>query len=174
MAQTDLELLTYCAEFTLAHSASSEKQVLEELQTSGATRLVMALRMLRLQRAILAVGIFSLFEALLRSRVDWNNPFNDLDAYLRREGKPDLASAINDYKLAISVLKHGEGRSHKELLERKECLDFKIRGTDDPFFDEGDVSEVDILIDVDDHFVKRCADLIQQAHTLVVLHVETT
>ena len=122
MAQTDLELLTICANFTLLHNAEVEQKVIDELQTSGATRLVMSLRMLRLQRAVLAIGMFSLFEALLQSKLGWPKPFDELDRYLRKHAEPSLASAISDYKLAINVLKHGEGRSLTELLARAAAL----------------------------------------------------
>jgi hypothetical protein len=170
MAQTDLELLTSCADFTLSHNSLVEQQVLKELETSSATRWVMSLRMLRLQRAILAIGMFSLFEALLQTKLTWAKPFDELDAYLRKQAKPELASAITDYKLAINVLKHGEGRSLTELLSRASGLDFNVRAAEDPFFEEGDVSEVDILVDVDDRFVRRCAQLIEDASAVIRTH----
>ena len=169
MAQTDLELLTACADFTLAHNAEVEQQVFKELETSGATRFVMSLRMLRLQRAVLSIGMFSLFEALLQTKLGWAKPFDELDKYLRKHTKTELASAITDYKLAINVLKHGEGRSHTELLARAATLEFKVRASADPFIEEGDVSEVDILIDVGDKFVRRCEELIEDASGLIRL-----
>jgi hypothetical protein len=167
MAQTDLELLTVCANFTLHHNAETEQKVIEELQTSGATRLVMSLRMLRLQRAVLAIGMFSLFEALLQSKLGWLKPFEELDKYLRNNAEPNLASAISDYKLAINVLKHGEGPSLTKLLARAAALDFRIQPSTDPFFDEGDVSEVDVLVDADEKFVRRCAELIEAACAVI-------
>ena len=170
MAQSDLQLLTHCANFTLQHTSEAESKIIEELQTSGATRLVMGLRMLRLQRAILVIGMFSLFEALLQSNLRWSKPFEELDARLRRYGRDQLATAVTDYKLAINVLKHGEGRSHAELLVRRSALDFRVRDPDDPFFQEGDVSEVDILVDVDDQFVLRCAELIEEASAVLRAH----
>ncbi len=163
MALTDTELLTACADFTLHHTHQAEQQTFEELETSGATRLVNALRIFRLQRAILAVGMFSMFEALLQSKLNWTQPFSQLDCYLRKHDKPDLASAITDYRLAINVLKHGEGKSHKELLARADKLEFKVRAAGNQFHEEGDVSDVGILIDADDQFVRRCAELIEQA-----------
>ena len=62
MADTDIELLARCSEFSLQHIHSVEEKVHKELETSGATRLVMALRLCRLQRAVVAVGMFSIFE----------------------------------------------------------------------------------------------------------------
>jgi hypothetical protein len=78
MPASDIDLLSHCAEFTLSHSMEVEHEVFEELQTSARTTLVSALRMLRLQRAILAIGMFSLFEALLQSGMGWEQPFDRL------------------------------------------------------------------------------------------------
>jgi hypothetical protein len=155
--------------FTLQHTQEAEQQTFKELETSGATRLVNALRVFRLQRAILAVGMFSMFEALLQSKLQWTDPFLQLDDYLRKHDKPHLAVAILDYKRAVNVLKHGEGRSHQELLARADKLEFKVRAADDYFGEEGDVSDVGILVDVDDQFVRRCAELIEQASEAIRL-----
>jgi hypothetical protein len=123
MAFNDIEVLTACASFTLQHTHEAELQTLKELETRGATTLVNALRVFRLQRAILAVGMFSMFEALLQSKLNWTQPFIQLDDHLRKNDKAQLASAIYDYRLAVNVLKHGEGRSHQELLARADKLD---------------------------------------------------
>lgn len=163
MALTDTELFAACVGFTLQHTHEAERQTFKGLETSGATRLVNALRVFRLQRAILAVGMFSMFEALLQSKLKWTQPFSQLDDYLRKHDKRHLASAINDYKLAINVLKHGEGRSHQELLARADKLEFRVRADGGHFYGEGDVSDLGILVDADDQFVRRCAELIEQA-----------
>jgi len=166
MAETDLQLLTRCANFTLAHTHAIEEEVYKALETSGRTSLVMTLRMLRLQRAVLAIGMFSLFEALLQTTMNWKNAFEELDKYLRAQGAIALADKIADYKLAINVLKHGEGRSHTELLSQTALLEFGVRAKTD-FFSEGDVSEVGVLIDVDDKFVRRCAELVEEAADII-------
>jgi hypothetical protein len=163
MALTDTELLTACVGFTLQHTHEAEQQTFKELKTSGATRLVNALRVFRLQRAILAVGMFSMFEALLQSKLKWTQPFIQLDDHLRKNDKAQLASAIYDYRLAVNVLKHGEGRSHQELLARADELEFKVGADGAHFHEEGDVSDVGILVNADDQFVRRCAELIEQA-----------
>jgi hypothetical protein len=170
VALTDTELLTACADFTLQHTHEAEQQTFKELETSGATRLVNALRIFRLQRAILSVGMFSMFEALLQSKLNWTQPFAQLDNYLRKHGKPELASAFTDYRLAVNVLKHGEGKSHKELLARADKLEFKVRAPGDHFHEEGDVSDVGILIDADDNFVHRCAELVEAASEVIRAH----
>lgn len=163
MALTDIELFAACVGFTLQHTHEAERQTFKELETSGATRLVNALRVFRLQRAVLAVGMFSMFEALLQSKLKWAQPFIQLDDYLRTHDQRELAAAIVDYRLAVNVLKHGEGRSHQELLARADRLEFRVRADGDHFCEEGDVSDVGILVDVDDQFVRRCAELIEQA-----------
>lgn len=163
MAASDIQLLSHCANFTLAHTHQAEERIIEELQTSGATRLVESLRMLRLQRAVLAIGMFSLFESLLQDSMSWNKPFDDLQAFLKKQQEDALARNIENYFLAINVLKHGEGRSYDTLLQRIDELDFTVKAKEQPFFDEGDVSEVSVLVDANDVFVKRCAELIQEA-----------
>ena len=115
--------------------------------------------------------MFSMFEALLQSKLKWAQPFIQLDDHLRKNGKAQLASAIYDYRLAVNVLKHGEGRSHQELLARADELEFKVRADGDHFHEEGDVSDVGILVDADDQFVRRCAELIEQAAEAVRLPV---
>jgi hypothetical protein len=167
MALTDLQLLPACANFVLYHAAELEQHVHKELETSGATRHVMALRMLRLQRAVLAIGMFSLFEALLQTKMNWAKPFDELHRYLNQHDKAHLASVFTDYRLAINALKHGQGRSHTELLARASTLDFKVRAAGDLFGEEGDISEVDVLVDADEQFVRRCAELIQEASSFI-------
>jgi hypothetical protein len=163
----DTDLLLVCAEFTLSHAKTVQDRVLEELQTSGATRLVKALKMLRLQRATLVIGMFSLFESMLQSTRRWNDPFERLRDRLKEAGKLELAEIFNDYRLAVNVLKHGNGRSYQSLLAKSESLEFKIKPEAESFFFEGDVSEVNVLIDVDEKFVRRSAILIQEVSALL-------
>jgi hypothetical protein len=159
----DTDLLPLCAEFTLSHAQTVQNRVHEELQTSARTPLVTALRMLRLQRAILVIGMFSLFESLLQKETGWTKPFDRLKECLKESGQVELAEKFNDYQLAINVLKHGQGSSYCQLLQRSSKLDFKIKPEGEPYFFEGDVSEVGVLIDVDEQFVRRCAALIRDA-----------
>ena len=59
------------------------------------------------------------------------------------------STSFLDFRDAINVLKHGAGRSHDRLLGRGERLDFSVRAQDEPFHDEGDVSEVSTLVRAD-------------------------
>ena len=54
------ELVDRCSIFTLGALKDVEERTIEALQTSGATSLVKTLQMIRLEKTILAVGIFSL------------------------------------------------------------------------------------------------------------------
>jgi hypothetical protein len=133
----DTDLLPMCVEFSLSHSRSVQDKVIEELQTSSRTPLVKALQMLRLQRAIFATGMFSLFESLLQSQPGWDEPFKRLKEYLGQSDHTDLAETFSDYQLAVNVLKHGDGRSYRQLLPKASKLDsrssrkesrFSVRG----------------------------------------------
>ena len=165
MAETDLQLLTRCADLTLQHTHSVAEQVMKALETSGATRLVMALRICRLQRAVLAIGMFSLLESLLKSGMNWEKPFSELGKYLKAHGEIALAEKVNEYYLAINTLKHGRGPSHAALLTKSD-LEFTVRNEGDFFF-EGDVSEVNVLVDADDQFVRRCAELVAEVASAI-------
>jgi hypothetical protein len=158
-----------CVEFTLSHSRTVAAEVIDELQTSARTPLVKALQMLRLQRVIFATGMFSLFESVLQSQTGWDQPFTRLKEYLDQSGHTELAETFSDYQSAINVLKHGTGRSYRRLLARASKLEFKIKPEGEPFFHEGDVSEVDVLIDVNERFVRRCAVLIREVSSIVRL-----
>jgi hypothetical protein len=163
----DTDLLPLCAEFTLSHSQSVQDRVHEELQPSARTPLVTALRMLRLQRAILVTGMFSLFESLLQSEMGWTEPFDRLKEHLIQSGNTELVEAFNDYQLAINVLKHGNGRGYRQLLAKSPKLEFKVKPKGEALFFEGDVSEVSVLIDVNEQFVRRCAVLIQEVSAII-------
>jgi hypothetical protein len=111
--------------------------------------------------------MFSLFGSLLQSEMGWAEPFERLKEDLKQSGNAGLAETFNDYQLAINVLKHGMGRSYQRLLAKSSELEFKVKPEGEPFFFEGDVSEVSTLIDVDEQFVRRCAALIQEASSIV-------
>ncbi len=165
MAKTDIELLTRCAEFSLEHIHTVEEQIHKALETSGATRLVNALRLCRLHRAVVAVGMFSIFESLLQAAMSWQDAFAELDKYLRGHGESTLADRIADYYKAINALKHGLGRSHSSLLNGQ-SLEFQVKARGH-FFSEGDVSEAGVLVDADDEFVRLCSELISEVCSVI-------
>ena len=79
---------------------------------------------------LLAVDIFAVFEARMQHHFK-RGPFaRKLKALLSGAGQPDLAYRIYQYYLAINVLKHGAGASHRELLKSKTHL-FVVRSGDE-------------------------------------------
>jgi hypothetical protein len=166
-AAPDIQLLSRCAELTLSHSKKIEEEALVELENSSRTSLIMTLRTIRLQHAVLAIGMLSLFESLLKSHMRWAHPFDQLRDYLNQHQRLDLAQVFEQYRLAVNVLKHGRGRSYDRLLTQSTELEFKIKEPSEAFFHEGDVSEVVTLIDADDQFVRRCAALVEEISTFI-------
>ena len=63
--------------------------------------------------------------------------------------------------MAINALKHGRGASYDALVTKADSLPFRIKRPGQHFYDEGDVSEVSTLVQVDDKFVLGCADVIR-------------
>jgi hypothetical protein len=127
--------------------------VVEAVQTSGATYLVKTLQMIRLQKAIIAVGMFSIFEPIVQDGLDCRDGFMKARKYLECEGEDGLKKRFSLFVYAINVLKHGRGPSYDALLAESDDLPFRIKRPDEIFFFEGDVSEVSTLIEVDDQCV---------------------
>jgi hypothetical protein len=171
-ALDDIDLLGPSVQTLLASVADNEQKVLDALQTSAATPLVQALRVFRLQRAIMAVGIYSLFESMLQAKMNWDQPFDQLKCHPSAQAQQELMNKFEEYRLAINVLKHGRGRSYEELCKRTTALEFRVKLPKEAFFFEGDVSEVESLIDVDNTFVQRCAEIV--GSVLSILPVEAS
>jgi hypothetical protein len=155
------EIIQYCTSYSLLNFEKTNNEIMEKLQNSSATILVKSLQMVRLQKAVMAVGMFSIFEAILQDRLGCENGFSAVRKRLDDESNAELIQKLNDYQSAINVLKHGRGRSYDYLVSRSTQLDFKIKLPGENFFDEYDVSEVTILVDVDDNFVMGCAQIIE-------------
>ena len=156
------DLVDRCAAFTLAALREANERTIDALQTSGATRLVKTLQMVQLQKAILAVGMFSLFEATLQDGLNCSDGFREATDILDREGQAVLKERFSDLQLAINVLKHGRGRSYDALVAKTGALRFRVKLPGQEFFYEGDVSEISTLIEVDDTFVLSCAEVIRE------------
>ena len=159
---TFTELVDRCTAFTLEALREANEKTIDALQTSAATTLVKALQMIQLQKAILAVGMFSLFEAILQDGLSCSNGFREAEDILDREGEAVLKERFIDLQLAINVLKHGQGRSYDTLVAKAGTLNFRVKLPGDAFFCEGDVSEVSTLIEVDDTFILSCAEVIRE------------
>jgi hypothetical protein len=159
---TFTELIDRCTAFTLETLREANERTIDALQTSAATTLVKALQMIQLQKAILAVGMFSLFEASLQDGLSCRDGFREANNILDSEGEAVLKERFNDLQLAINVLKHGRGRSYDALVAKAGTLNFRVKLPGEVFFSEGDVSEVSALIEVDDTFVFNCAAVISE------------
>jgi len=146
----------------LATLAEAEKEVIAALQTSGATSLVKTLQMIQLQRAIMAVGMFSIFESILQDRLAVESGFAEARNILDNDGDSELKDRFSSFAAAINVLKHGKGKSYSTLLSSSTSLPFRVKRPEESFFCEGDVSEISTLIEVDDSFVMGCAAVIYE------------
>ena len=134
--------------------------------SDGSTIHVKNAQALQLGKAVIAVGIFSIFEARLQDGLNCSNGFAELRKILSSVDKKDLALRFQQFAAAVNVLKHGKGRSYDWLLSC-ESLPFTVKARDQNFFFEGDVSEPDTLVLVDDVFVRSCAELVQESIEVV-------
>jgi len=162
-----IELIDRCITFTLEALRDVNERTIEALQTTGATSLVKTLQMIQLQKAILAVGMFSIFEASLQEGLNCSNGFSEAKKILDDEGELYMKERFDDLFLAVNVLKHGRGRSYDALVAKAETLPFRIKLPDESFFFEGDVSEVFTLVEVDDSFVQHCSDIISEVAEVI-------
>lgn len=156
------ELVDRSTSFTLKALREAEQRVVDTMRTSAASGLVKSLQMIQLQKAITAVGMFSIFEAMLQDRQAGRNGFTEARRCLEQQGEEALARRFLLFTYAVNVLKHGHGRSYEALLAEGEALPFRLKRPDEHFFFEGDVSEVSMLIQVDDAFVLGCAEIISE------------
>jgi hypothetical protein len=154
-------LIDSCTAFTLDALNAAQARTTEALQTSSNTALVKTLQMVQLQKVVSAVGMFSIFDALLQDRLKCAEGFKGAADILKDQGAADLEARFETLKLSINVLKHGKGRSYEELLKR-DLLPFKLKQPGENFFNEGDMAEVPTLIEVDDAFVMTCAATIHE------------
>lgn len=156
------ELVYRSTAFTLNALEEVNSKIIEVLQTSASTNAVKTLQMVQLQKAILAIGMFSLFDSILQDGLSCRNGFEEAKKNLIRNGKIELKNRFDDFICAINVLKHGKGRSYDTLVNKSGSLPFRLKLPGEDFFFEGDVSEISTLIEVDDKFVLNCAELIEK------------
>lgn len=162
------ELVNRCSVFTLTALKEVEYKTVEELETNAATPLVQTLQMVRLDKVIFAVGIFSVFEALLQDRLICNNGFTEAKSILNQAGETILLEHFSDVELAVNALKHGQGRSYNAIVaKRGGTLTAQVKQPSENFFSEGDVSEVSALIDVDDNFIEGCVEVIEKVSKVI-------
>lgn len=156
------DLAGRCTSFTLAALNEADERTIEVLEASGATKLIVALQMIQLQKAIFAIGMFSIFEANLQDRLGCDAGFDEAKRILDRAGETALRESFEQVRLAINVLKHGRGPSYQKLVDMEAPLPFRVMPPDERFFEEGDVFEISTLVEVDDAFVWLCGDVISE------------
>jgi hypothetical protein len=144
-----------------AHTRLTDPSHPAYVERPASRAFVQTLQMIRLQKAILAVGMFSMFEAILQDGLGCAEGFREAGKILEDNDQHDLKERFDNLQLAINVLKHGKGRSYEALLEKHD-LSFKVKQPTEAFFFEGDVSEVSTLVHVDDEFVVDCAQVIRR------------
>lgn len=161
------ELVELSTNFNLKTLEGVEVQVVAELQSNAPTQSVKILQMIQMQKAIMAVGMFSIFESILQDQLACRDGFTELRAILQSRNEANLLRRFSQFANAINVLKHGRGRSYNALLAEVDDLPFRIKRSDERFFMEGDVSEISTLVEVDNDFVQGCANIIKAAHQVV-------
>jgi hypothetical protein len=142
------ELVYRSTAFTLNALEKLSSDVIEELQTGASTISVKNLQMIQIQKAIIAIGMFSLFESIMQRGLACQKGFDEAKKVLLKRGKVELNDRFNDFLCAINVLKHGRGPSYNALVAKAGSLPFKIKLPTENFFYEGDVSEISTLISV--------------------------
>ena len=155
------DLIYRSTSFTLATLEEANSKIIEAFQASGSTIHVKNLQMIQLQKKIFAIGMFSMFDAILQDQLQCRNGFEKAKNILKEKQNLELHNRFNEFICAINVLKHGEGRSYDALVSKFRFLPFEIKLHGENFFDEGNVSEINTLIEVDDNFVLNCANLIE-------------
>ncbi|MFA9190265.1 hypothetical protein AAGV28_02675 [Flavobacterium sp. FZUC8N2.13] len=101
------ELVYRSTAFSLGTLEEIESKVIEELQTSGgSTTLVKTLQMIQLQKTIIAIGIFSLFESILQEDLSCKNGFEEAKKIIYQSGNTELKNRFEDFIYAINTLKH--------------------------------------------------------------------
>lgn len=162
------ELVYRSTSFTLTALEKANDEVIKQLEENASTLAIKNLQMLQLQKAILATGMFSMFDAILQDALGTKNGFDEAKRILLEKDEVELHSRFEFFILAINVLKHGRGRSYDSLVEKSPSLPFTIKLPGQNFFYEGDVSEISTLIMVDDKFVLACAELIEKVSSAVI------
>src|ERR1700722_5201168 len=119
------------AVLTLTALKDETDSTVDELQTSAETRLVKTLQSIQLSKVILAVGMFSAFDAILQDRLAAKDGFAAAREAIERQEGRDLGIRFSQFSSAINVLKHGRGRSYDALLADISNLPFRLKRPDE-------------------------------------------
>lgn len=153
-----LYLIDKCVGFKLSFLKDIEQKSLDALQENAMTYDVKILQAMNMDRAIFIVGVFSMYESTLQNKLNCRNGFKEIEKILKQNNKQLLLNQFLDLKYAINALKHGEGISHNTLL-KKENLKIKIKKSHSEVFQEGNITEIETLILVNDKFILDCVKI---------------
>lgn len=154
------DLASSSTSFTLRSLDDLLEKEFSSLQSGASTKSIKNIQSANFSKVIFAIGLFSLLESMVLYESSVEKVKKNLDQ--------DLFNTWHLYYLAINVLKHGEGKSYDELVSKKldgVILPFKVKLPNEEFFDEGEVSEINILIDVDNDFVLGCLEIVELVST---------
>lgn len=162
------ELAYRSSTFTRELLNELQSKIIIELDDNAPTNSITNLRAIRLSKIVFAIGIFSFFESTLQEKLRVKNGFKYLQNLLQERDEHELLKEFHYVKLAVNALKHGNGESYKTLI-RKEIgiLNAKVKGIGENYFNEGDVSEIVALIDVDDVFINQIVELIKKLEDFI-------
>ena len=116
------ELVYISTEFSLNKLEELESNIIDQFQTSCSTILVKNLQMIQLQKAIIAIGMFSLFESILQDGLSCKKGFEEAKKIIFKLGNIDLHNRFEYFISAINILKHGKGRSYDALITISDLL----------------------------------------------------
>ena len=160
-------LVEGCVGFTTSRLNDTAIEIETRLAERAPTVEIKNLQSVTMQYAITAVGMFSIFDAQAQRAFGATDGFAAIREALLKKDQKDLHTRFDQLALAVNVLKHGEGRSYDRLLRMQEHLPFKMKNRQDDFFDEGDCSEIDTLVNADSSFLKLCAVVIEEVSDVI-------
>ncbi|MEM1286076.1 MAG: hypothetical protein AAGH43_11865 [Pseudomonadota bacterium] len=168
MFLSDLQQLTDCRRTLLPVLQDAERASEQFLDKGFSTVGLRALKSVKLQRAILLVGMFSILESAIQAETGWaKEPMKKLKNWLRENGFDELELAVTRFERVANTLKHGFGRSHADL-KNDTARNFAVRsGLGDA--DPDEYVDIDnLLVDVTHELVEECADTIEQVVDLEI------
>lgn len=135
--------------------------IFAELETSAATRLLVAIDVCHAELSAVTVGIFSLYEGRLNALFGWSKPMKEVSQRLIALGETALVERLKRMDLAVNTLKHGKGHSHSALISKTSAGQVRVRGTSVPFYPEGDVCPIPDLVEATPELLEECCDVIE-------------
>ena len=107
------ELIQYSTSFNLTSINKETKNLYRNLTTNANTSNIKMLQMIELQKVIISIGMFSMFDAIVQIELNCKNGFKIINEILIDKNEIELQNSFQDLSMAINVLKHGKGRSYE-------------------------------------------------------------